>query len=226
MAKHKEKHLPYYILLEALRQAAGCPLCAIEAESTKRYLEGLLYESVNDPGVRRGLRESRGYCPRHAHILAGFKSGLGTAILYRDQVELFLEFLNALRRPGLRRLRRSAAAAWAKHQQCPACRLEAESRERHAAVLIDDLADAQMRAAFDACPGLCVPHFLFVYDRTADPGTRDYLLEAQQRKFAALQAELDEFIARHDYRRLKDGFGEVGDSWLRALRLMVGEGPQ
>lgn len=223
MGKDREKHLPYYIVLEALRQAVGCPLCSIEVESTKHYLDGLLYESVNDPGVRRNLIASKGYCQRHAHILASFKSGLGTAILYRDQVELFLEFLKTVRRPGVRRLRPSATAAWSKRAQCPACRLEGESRERHAAVLIEGLADDQMRAAFDSCPGLCVPHFLFVYDRIASPGTRDYVLGTQQRKFAALQEQLDDFIARHDYRRLKDGFGEVGDSWLRALRLMVGE---
>ncbi|HPD16095.1 MAG TPA: DUF6062 family protein [Planctomycetota bacterium] len=224
MAKHKEKHLPYHIVLEALRQAAGCPLCSIEVEGTKRYLDGLLYESVNDPGVRRSLRASRGYCPRHAHTLAGFKSGLGTAILYRDQVELFLDFLKALRQPGLRRLRPSATAAWSKRAQCPACHLEAESRERHAAILIEGLADdEEMRAAFDACPGLCVPHFLFVYDRIGDSGTRGYLWEVQQRKLAALQGELDDFIARHDYRRIKDGFGEVGDSWVRALQLMAGQ---
>lgn len=224
MNSRHEKHLPYRVVLEALKRAVGCPLCLLETEGTRRYLEGLLYESVNDPGVRRALRESRGYCPRHAHILAGFKSGLGTAILYRDQVGLFLEFLKTLRRPGLRRLRPSAAAAWAKHAQCPACQREAESRERHAAVLIEAIADEEMRAAFDASAALCVPHFLLLYDRAATPATRDYLLGTQQRKFVALQGELGDFIARHDYRRLKEGFGEVGDSWLRALSLMVGEG--
>ena len=224
MSQAKEKHLPYYIVLEALGQAAGCPLCSIEIEGTKRYLGGLLYESVNDPGVRRDLILSRGYCHRHAHVLAGARSGSGTAILYRDQVGLFLEFLKTVRRPGVRRLRSSATAGWSKRAQCPACRLEDESRARHAAVLIDGLADDRMRAAFDSCPGLCVPHFLFVYDRIASPDLRGYLLETQQRKFRALQEELSEFIARHDYRRIKEGFGEVGDSWLRAIRLMVGEG--
>jgi hypothetical protein len=56
-------------------------MCELEAAATRRYLDSLLYESVNDPGVRENLIRSQGYCLRHAHLLLGFKDGLGTAIL-------------------------------------------------------------------------------------------------------------------------------------------------
>lgn len=46
------KHTTYCELLDAFRNATGCPLCDIEASSVKRYFEFLLHESVNDPGVR------------------------------------------------------------------------------------------------------------------------------------------------------------------------------
>lgn len=226
MGSRQEKHLPYYAVLEAIQQAKGCPLCSLEAEASRRYLEGVLHEFVNDPGVRRDLARSGGYCHRHAHALAAFRSGFGTAILYQDQIRLFLEFLDTLSAPAAKLVRKPAAEAWAKRALCPACRLESESRERHVATLIEGMGDEAMRAAFDACPGLCVPHFLFVLDRTKSGGTRQYLIETQQRKLRALQAELAEFIARHDYRRVGEGFGETGDSWLRAIRLMVGDCPE
>jgi len=223
MGSRQEKHLPYYTVLEAIQHAKGCPLCFLETEASRRYLEGVLYEFVNDPGVRRDLARSNGYCHRHAHALAAFRSGFGTAILYQDQIRLFLEFMDALRAPVAKIVRKPAAIAWAKRALCPACRLESESRERHVSILIEGISDKAMRAAFDACPGLCVPHFLFVLDRTRSDGMRQYLIDTQQRKLRAVQAELAEFIARHDYRRAGEGFGETGDSWLRAIRLMVGE---
>ena len=223
MSQEKEKHLPYYTVMEAIQQAKGCPLCFLEVSTTRRYLEGVLYEFVNDSGVRRDLVRSKGYCHRHAHVLAGFRSGLGTAVLYQDQIRLLLELLETLPAPASKITRRSAVTAWAKRAPCPACRRESEGRERHVAIFVEGLDDETMRAAFDACPGLCVPHFLFVYERTKSAALRQGLVETQQRKFRTLQAELSEFIARHDYRRVGEGFGDVGDSWLRAVRLMVGE---
>jgi len=52
------KHTTYCELLDAFRNATGCPLRDIEASSVKRYFEFLLHESVNDPGVREALTRS------------------------------------------------------------------------------------------------------------------------------------------------------------------------
>ena len=66
MKRTPEKHLLYFTVLEAFQKAKGCALCELEAEATRRYLDSLLYESVNDPGVRENLVRAKGYCRRHA----------------------------------------------------------------------------------------------------------------------------------------------------------------
>lgn len=167
---HK-KHIPYYTVLEALRKAKGCAMCELEAAAVHRHLDSLLYESVNDPGVRENLIRSKGYCLRHAHLLLGFQNGLGTAILYQDQVRLFLDFLASLQGLSAKVRKKNASAAWGRHDACPACRLQVEGRQSHTEVLLEGLADAEMRGAFEAGPGLCVPHFLFALDKTPDAGT-------------------------------------------------------
>ena len=96
MSRRLEKHLPYFTVLTAFQQSRGCPFCALEIESVRRYMETVLGESVNDPGVRAKLVRSKGYCGRHSAILLQARDCLGTAILCQDQVKLVLDFLNRL----------------------------------------------------------------------------------------------------------------------------------
>jgi hypothetical protein len=222
MKRTPEKHLPYLMVLEAFQKAKGCAMCEMEAAATHRYLDSLLYESVNDPGVREDLLRSRGYCLRHAHLLLGFQDGLGTAILYQDQVRLFLGFLAGLQGMKAKVLKKKGAAAWGRHQTCPACRLQVEGREYHTDVLLEGLAHEEMRAALEACPGLCVPHFLLTLDRTRDAERQQYLIELEERRFRELLGELQEFCRKHDYRFHQEGFGKEGDSWIRAVRMLTG----
>ena len=222
MKRKPEKHLPYFTVLEAFQKAKGCALCELEAATTHRYLDFLLYESVNDPGVRENLLRSRGYCLRHAHLLLGFQNGLGTAILYQDQVRLFLDFLAGLQGLSAKVLRKGASAGWARHETCPACRLQIEGRQYHADVLLEGLAHEEMRAAFESSPGLCVPHFLLALDRTRDAERQQFLVGVQEKRFKELLAELREFCRKHDYRFSGEGFGKEGDSWIRAVKMLTG----
>jgi hypothetical protein len=46
MKRKPEKHLPYFTVLEAFQKAKGRAMCELEAATTHRYLDFLLYESV------------------------------------------------------------------------------------------------------------------------------------------------------------------------------------
>jgi len=220
----REKHLPYFTVLEALQQAKACPLCTLELDAAQRYLHSVLRELVNDPGVRRDLAHSGGYCYRHAQALATFQDGLGTAILYQDQLSFFLEFLGQLAGAGCGPCRKRDLARWKDHPGCPACRVEHEARDRYFSILVEGLSGDEMRSALDVGAPVCVPHFILLYERVHGAADRQVVVLTQRRKIEALRAQVADFIARHDYRRIGKDFGEVGDSWLRAVRLMVGEG--
>jgi len=222
MACPPDRHIPYFHVLDAFRAARGCALCELELASIRRYFKDLLYESVNDPKVRSNLLSSKGYCRVHARVLASFRDGLGTAILYQDQVRLFLSFLDELEQRAPRRIPK-AAAGWRPEQRCPACRIQLQSRERHVSIFVKGLVYEEMVSALKESPGLCVPHFLAAVKAAANTPCRQPLIAIERQKFEELLGDLEEFCRKHDYRYSDEPFGKQGDSWLRALRMLAGE---
>ncbi len=217
------KHTTYFELLDAIRDAQGCPLCEIEANSIRRYFDSLLYESVNDHGVREALIRSRGYCQRHAHYLRNRGNGFGIAILYQDQVKLFLRTLNDLQAIPSKIIRKSLRSGQNVAKECPACHMQHECRSRYGSTLIEWLDDQEVHSALEASSGLCVPHFLALWEMTTNAKARNSLIELQRAKMDLLLHELEEFCRKHDYRFSNEEFGSESDSWSRAIRMMVGE---
>ncbi|MBI4271931.1 MAG: hypothetical protein HY615_16460 [Candidatus Rokubacteria bacterium] len=58
----------YFRVLDACAEP-GCPVCRCLTAHSVRYLDGLLYEHVNDPGTRARLHASRGFCGWHASMV-------------------------------------------------------------------------------------------------------------------------------------------------------------
>jgi hypothetical protein len=126
----KRKHFPYFRILEALREP-GCALCRLGGLAADRFLEALLYEYVNDAGMRKMLVAAHGFCPNHSNALVARHDALGTSILYKAilnhlQAELD-EVVPAARGSMVSKLRdqlsgtMGAAAKLAAHELCPAC---------------------------------------------------------------------------------------------------------
>jgi hypothetical protein len=221
MKKEREKHLPYYDVLDALKRARECPLCELESEGLRRYVDTLLYEGVTDPGIRAELVRSKGYCACHVDVLLSFRNGLGTAILYGDQVRTFIGLLIALGSASLRAAS-GEVLRYAQHLECPLCRLQRENRARHVATLVDGLHHDEMRDALQSCPGLCVPHFLLAVRTTRDESVLRFLVETELKRSRELLQDLETFCRKHDYRYHHEGFGKEADSWVRAVRMIAG----
>jgi hypothetical protein len=215
------KNLPYYHVLDGLKRADQCPLCTLESESLRRYVDAFLYEGVNDPGIRAGLILSKGYCARHAELLLSFRNGLGTAILYRDQVRIFLRLLESLAGASPRGAAREVSA-YVLHAECPLCRHEQELRRHYAATLAEDLGHEVMRGAFQSSPGLCVFHFLLALGTTESEKACRFLIETERQECRDLLHDLGEFCGKHDYRYTHEGFSKEADSWARAARMIAG----
>lgn len=220
-----ERHTLYFEVLDAVRVAKGCPLCHLEADRLQRYLEGILYEFVNDPGVRVELMRSKGFCRNHAHKLLHVEGprALGIAILYRDQVEQFLKTLETLGEPPPGHFwEKKRTPPWQGVEPCPACRLQSEQRRRYTEALVGSLGEERFHSALEASPGLCVPHFVSALDLARDQSTREQLIAFEETRLRELEHDLEEFCRKNDYRFRDEGFGKESDSWLRAVRMMVG----
>ena len=205
------RHLVYHELREALSEE-GCALCRLRERSVERYLQGLLYESVNDPGVREKLRASRGFCPRHTWQVRRLGGPLGVSILWRDLLSQ-----EALLTGGPTGRRRGASG----EHVCPACAIASDAERRYLEELGEHLTTGDLRAEYEASAGLCLPHVRLLA-RGTEQG-REYLLTVEREKVGRLREELSEIIRKHDYRFAAEPRGEEKDAWIRATRKLAGE---
>jgi hypothetical protein len=233
----------YYDLRDALAEE-GCPVCRLKAREGERYLDSVLYEKVNDPGVRRDVRQARGFCHRHGWQLVRPSASLGVAILHRDVIQTVLEALEkaSFESPSplsLQRIQESLdfkepAAATAglvdrlePQQPCPACQQEAEMETIYVKTLLEHLTgEESLLDAFRSSSGLCLPHFRQALTLMRDEAVFEALVGAQQAICKRLEADLAEFIRKSDQKARGEEWGDERDAWLRAIAAVSGSRPE
>ncbi|MFP4581146.1 MAG: DUF6062 family protein [Candidatus Sumerlaeia bacterium] len=218
-----DKHLPHFVVLEAIQHTHDrCFLCVLEDKVLRDNFETMLYESVNDGILRARLLHSRGYCPRHARILLECRKIFGTAILYLDQLRIFREEV-AKSRPGarIRPPRDSALVNPADH--CPACLLQAESRERYIQTFIKGLDEKDIPAAFEAAGQICTPHFYPLLNAIKNKTHRAWLKQLVEEKYQNIENHLAEYRRKMDYRNEDEAISPDEEKAPRmAVELMTG----
>lgn len=210
------KHLAYFTVLDAFKTLKTCALCGLEKDTMHKYFDTLLYESVNDAEIRSELIRSKGYCNRHAFDLIKFGDGLGTAILYQDQLNLTLNILSSSD------IKSNYINTILYHPLCPACKKQMEARTQYISVFIDALTDQEMKDAYETSAGICLPHLIIINQIIKNAKLLDYLISIERQNISTLIAEVKEFCRKHDYRFSDETYGEEKDSWIRAVTKMVG----
>jgi hypothetical protein len=197
--------MPFFRLLDAARQP-GCVLCRLISTRTRRHIESVLYESVNDTGFRDQWRAARGFCHRHSWILAEFKDGLGTAILYEDVINHY----------GERLLTEGAGRG------CPLCRAEAVDLDDRIAVIEQSWDDDELRGAIEAGDGLCGPHLRTVLRKARRADMRETFLKVSAAQLKQLAVELRQQIDSFDYQHTPPMDERIKYAWRRAIEQLVG----
>jgi hypothetical protein len=213
----------YFELRDALG-VGGCPLCRLGRRAVIRYIDTLNYEGINDPGLRRALRNAHGLCQHHAWQWTHLRgSPLGVAIVYQNLVKDLIEILEipASAAPRGRGNRRQTATRLAASARCPACRTEDEAIERYSLTLLAHLDQPELAGAYAQAGGLCLPHLRTVLAQADDTQART--VQAWQLAiYRGLYGELAEFVRKHDHRFSQEPFGAEKDSWTRAVAALAG----
>jgi hypothetical protein len=93
MSKKFARSSMYFDLIEACREP-GCPVCRLGLCVARRDIDFVLHERVNDPDTHAELCASRGYCNRHAWMMADrHVRSLGVAMLEGIVIREVLEVL-------------------------------------------------------------------------------------------------------------------------------------
>jgi hypothetical protein len=240
MTSSNEANRPfmYFDLLDAFRQP-GCPVCLLSGRSVRRYLDGLFYELVNDPGARDSLLKSHGFCAEHAGLLLETRiaEALGASIIYKNIVKIILEKFPKPSLPSIpssipnrpkerTRLIREFMGACDTTGQCPVCEQREAAVDRALDGLSNSLDDENLRLAFQGSDGLCFPHLTQLLQRTQRTDTVKFLLSVTQKELETLQSEMGELIRKNDYRFQSEGITDrEGRAWKKAMRMISGAGP-
>lgn len=227
--------LDYHSLIETLRRP-GCAICNLLLRDAERFLDGLLYERVNESDTQQSVRSRRGFCAEHAwQLLRYHGSALGAAILYRAATQEILSILDsaqisAVQPSGLGRILGGKAQpdasalidALAPQSPCVVCELQSQAERRYLITLGEYLNDARLGGAFRDSEGLCLPHTRMALRLMRDRAAIETLLRVQEQKWRSLSADLQTFIDRNNYRRMNEPMGAERDSVPRAIRSLSG----
>jgi hypothetical protein len=225
-----EKHQTYFNLFDAFKEK-GCPFCFLIQKVIHNAMDSLLYEQVNDPGVRKDINKSLGFCNLHAWQLQKFGDGLGLSIIYKNLIEIIIskmkkggnrnnciklvsqEFVNNRNIEYQHKIKAS----------CPMCRLQRETEERYLSTFLEDFHEPELYMVFKDSFGLCLPHLLKAFKMCNDAKIFKEIINVELEKLDYLSQELEEFRRKHDYRFSHEGFGKEKDSWIRAIEKMIGK---
>ena len=214
--QRREKHSAFYRLVEACGQTE-CPLCHLARLRVERYFDGLLYEKVNDPELRRRFRAAGGFCSPHSFQFMGYHDGLAGSILYRDLLAAWLEQQTAF----------PVQPTSGVLPACPACVEKARTEQTYLGLLVEFLEEEQLKEALLASDGLCLPH-LAALDSRLREGKRTipaWLRDFQREMAERLVADLSAYLASCNY-----SLGSTRPSltrqqqltWQRAVRKLAG----
>jgi len=228
-----EKHQVYFNLLDALKEK-GCPVCNLAQKSVHMSMDSLLYEHVNDPGTRKEIRKSLGFCNTHAWQFQKFGDGFGLSIIYNELLGMLNDKISLAGSKkdtiNIKALLKEFAGGRAKanYQEkskisCPMCNDLRDCEKRYITAFIEGFNEVEFRVAFSGSYGLCLPHIVSVLSTCKDEELIKELLKAESEKICNLRKELDEFERKHDYRFSEEGFGKESDSWIRAIEKMIGK---
>ena len=200
------KWLDFIYLCDAL-DAEGCAICTLVEKACHRRLDNLFYESVNDVGVRKQLAASRGFCNRHAHLALRIPhTDSGIAIIYADLLRGAIEVPD--RQPTT---------------ECIICDTARFNERIFVGELLRWFNDPELRPKYQSSFGLCLPHLQRAREEFPNHSQWPALLAAEREKLVAMQAELQEFTRKLDYRFAGEPKGREQAAWRRVIEKFVGK---
>lgn len=219
-----------------------CAICHLSLHGVQRFLDGYLYERVNDSWSREEFIAARRFCAVHGWQLGrGLDSASGVTLLYEHLLRAFSQAFDD--RTG-QRLVEAGGARWfpwaarpnvetaralrdwlEPERPCPACKDQWDTKDRYVLTFAEVLFDDDLRTRYASSPGLCLRHLTAAMKQVTRCDDLDWLMRTERQLMDGLLHDLNEFWRKHDY-RFRDEPISRGEatSWTRAL-YKVGGGP-
>jgi hypothetical protein len=218
-------------LIETFPQP-GCAICNLLLQVTERILRNILLERLMDDRTHADLRARRGLCSTHSFQITQARGNAATlAMLYRTAADEVAHLLDALpdelprgRKSGLFGSHETSLGdSLAPQKPCIACALIEDREQEYIDVMVTQLNEPALCAAYERSQGLCLPHLTAVIDACHDPVIYKLLLRVQRRLWTELRDDLDQFLHKMSYRFDYADKGHESNSWMRAMKQLSGD---
>lgn len=195
-----------------------CPVCFLVSSSSVERLRSFLNEYVNDPDIRKKISEAGGFCRRHAwQAVSSGNNQVGVALLHHALLKEGLELVEKSARPSL-------FGNPPPSGECLMCAWERQVDENLSKQWAACWSSStKLREDFDKDGILCIPHLDRAVRATRRREDRELLAAAGRKALERLLKELEEFLGKQDHLRAHEKHGDEWDSWIRAVRMRVGE---
>jgi hypothetical protein len=232
--------MTFYDLRDAMA-LPGCPICRLNVRAAESFIDGLLWEMVNDPDARQDIRQAQGFCHNHAWEMVRQGASLGASIIVHDVLKHVIQATEKSVRPrgptslaervrGQLWSRRAKAAGKASmlsqlepQGKCPVCEQTATMETVCVGEVVENLVGQDgLLGTYRSSEGLCLRHFRLVASRVDDPEAFEMLVGAQRAIWQRLTDQLDEVIRKFDYRFKDETRGEETGACVRGIAALVG----
>lgn len=233
-----DKHIIYFELLDSL-ELDECPICHLIKKRIDQFIDGFLYESVNDPKIREDIDNAKGYCNYHAWKLQSAGDPLAHSIIYgdlvRNAIKSFEEFLKATnsianeRKPLFNKGKDNKVVrfrdSFFPEKNCPICEMVAEDENEYILSFGDYMeSDTGFQRKFQENGFLCIPHLIRLLESYEGISTIREVIKMQVKKMARLLNRLNEIKRKSDYRYAAEPMSnEEKTAWIKAVKQYVGE---
>lgn len=176
-----EKHSLYYNIKDAC-ESKYCPICFLLDKKERQYIESIFYEYVNDPLLRKKLRDAQGLCQGHVKLFLKYGDAFALAIFANDLVHNFIE-------------------DWNEHiklSECSLCKSFMQNEKRLVDAFVEYLALEKFWQALENSTGLCLQHFYMTYQQCPDKKMKIRLLNWQKQMFSRHKELLGSFIDKNN----------------------------
>lgn len=208
-------------LLDAFKKD-GCPICNLNYSNIDSYFSSILYESVNDPGVRKKLRDSLGYCRDHSVQFIGFIESscnrFGASIIIADITAEIIKELDRLSKLSLKDLKKATGSNY----KCPACIYMRSHEHIYYSEITNNLESDDFLSKFLKSDGLCQAHILELIKIIKNPHTRNKIIENQKLKLSMLIKDMNEFVKKHSGQSSQKISSDEGNAFKKAIKKISG----
>jgi hypothetical protein len=218
-----------------------CPFCNLQRQAEQRTIRYVLGPGATymEPDVR-AVTDEMGFCPGHTKKLYDYGYALGNALMMQTymvgllrELDKQLENYELPDKKGLFSRKPTSPdtlSTWAasKQDSCFVCSRVQNHMQRYYATFYHLIKDEEFRKKVESCKGFCLPHFGQLMEHTdLLPGNQrqwfaDTVPPLMRNNLARVQADLDWFIEKFDYRNASADWKNSKDAVSRSMQKLQG----